>query len=134
MDTLTPEQRSARMRLVRGRDTGPEVAVRAIVRGVRTGYRLHPFDVPGRPDVVFRGLRRAIFVHGCFWHRHRCRLGRLPKSRLDFWLPKLEANRARDRRVASELRRTGWAVLTIWECQLKDKAALKRRIQDFLHA
>jgi DNA mismatch endonuclease (patch repair protein) len=134
MDTLTPEQRSARMRLIRARDTGPELAVRRLVLQLRRGYRTHPGGVPGRPDIAFVGLRKAIFVHGCFWHRHRCALGRLPKSRLGFWAPKLRANQARDRRVAGALRSAGWDVLTIWECEIRDCAAVTDRLKAFLRA
>lgn len=98
-DTLSPIERGKRMGLIRGRDTTPERAVRGLLHRLGYRFRLHPKDLPGRPDVVFRWRRKAIFVHGCFWHRHpdpSCRLARLPKSRLEFWGPKLEANRLRD--------------------------------------
>ena len=88
---------------------------------------------PGCPDIVFPGRRKVIFVHGCFWHRHeRCRLARLPKSRLDFWLPKLEANRSRDKKVVEELLADGWGVQIVWECQLADRDQLSRRLRSFL--
>jgi DNA mismatch endonuclease, patch repair protein len=135
MDTLTPAERSARMALVRAKDTKPELMVRRFVHGMGYRYRLHRRDLPGTPDMVFPGRGKVIFVHGCFWHRHaRCALARLPKSRGDFWLPKLTANAERDARNGRALRRLGWGVLTIWECQLRDTAALANRIRRFLDA
>src|SRR5690349_18847706 len=100
MDTLSQAERSERMARVRAKDSRPELTVRRLVHGMGYRYRLHDPRLPGKPDLVFRSRRRVIFVHGCFWHRHAdpaCRLARLPKSRLEFWLPKLEANRTRDR-------------------------------------
>jgi DNA mismatch endonuclease (patch repair protein) len=134
MDTLTRQQRSERMSLIAGKDTGPELVVRRLIHGMGYRYRKHPRSVPGRPDVAFLGRRLAIFVHGCFWHRHRCALGRLPKSRLDFWKPKLEANRVRDLRTLRKLRALGWRCLVIWECELDDLRAVAIRIKDFLDA
>ena len=135
MDTLTPAERSARMALVRAKDTKPELMVRRFVHGMGYRYRLHRRDLPGTPDMVFPGRGKVIFVHGCFWHRHaRCALARLPKSRGDFWLPKLTANAERDARNGRALRPLGWGVLTIWECQLRDTAALANRIRRFLDA
>ena len=135
MDTLTPAERSARMALVRAKDTKPELLVRRLVHGMGYRYRLHRRDLPGTPDLVFPGRSKVIFIHGCFWHRHvACALARLPKSRSDFWLPKLTANAERDARNVRELRRLGWSVLTIWECQLGDTAKLANRIRRFLDA
>lgn len=134
-DTLTKEQRSERMGLVRGKHTGPEMAVRRMVHGLGYRYRLHGKGLPGRPDLVFGKKKKVIFVHGCFWHRHgdsSCKLARLPKSRLDFWIPKLEANRERDVRNQKALRAEGWGVLVIWECELTDQPALTRKIGKFL--
>ncbi|WP_244746170.1 very short patch repair endonuclease [Paraburkholderia terricola] len=135
MDTLTPAERSERMALVRAKDTKPELLVRRLVHGMGYRYRLHRRDLPGTPDLVFPGRGKVIFIHGCFWHRHaRCALARLPKSRGDFWLPKLTANAERDVRNLRALRRLGWSVLTIWECQLGDTAKLASRIRRFLDA
>jgi DNA mismatch endonuclease (patch repair protein) len=134
-DTLTKEQRSERMGLVLGKDTGPEMAVRRTVHGLGYRYRLHGKGLPGRPDLVFGKKKKVIFVHGCFWHRHgdsSCKLARLPKSRLDFWVPKLEANKERDTRNQGALRAEGWGVLVIWECELTDQPALARKIGKFL--
>lgn len=135
MDTLTPAERSARMALVRAKDTKPELLVRRLVHGMGYRYRLHRRDLPGTPDLVFPGRSKVIFIHGCFWHRHAgCALARLPKSRGDFWLPKLTANAERDARNVRALRQLGWGVLTIWECQLGDTAKLANRIRRFLDA
>jgi DNA mismatch endonuclease (patch repair protein) len=123
------------MRRVRGKDTGPELMVRHLVHGMGYRYRLHRRDLPGCPDLVFATRCKVIFVHGCFWHRHGdsgCKLARLPKSRLEFWLPKLEANRARDARNQNRIRSMGWDFLVIWECQLADRASLEEGIRRFL--
>ena len=135
MDTLTKQQRSERMSRIRNKDTGPELTVRRLVHSLGYRYRLHGRKMPGRPDLVFRSRRAVIFVHGCFFHRHldpACRLARLPKSRLDFWLPKLEGNRVRDERNIHALIELGWRVLIVWECQLPHKVRLQRRITKFL--
>jgi len=133
MDTLTPEQRSERMSRVRSKDTKPELIVRRLVHGMGFRYRLHVRDVPGQPDLVFSSRRKIIFVHGCFWHRHgTCKNTRWPKSRLDFWKPKLELNHARDAATRKVLRKLGWKVLVIWECQLKNLERTAERIDRFL--
>jgi DNA mismatch endonuclease (patch repair protein) len=134
-DTLTPRQRSERMALIRGKDTGPELTVRRLVHGMGYRFRLHRRELPGRPDLVFVTRRKVIFVHGCFWHHHDdsdCKLARLPKSRLDFWLPKLQANASRDARNQQELMSKGWQVMIIWECELNDLASLGKIIRSFL--
>jgi len=135
MDTLTPEQRSERMSRVRGRDTKPEMLVRRLVHAMGYRFRLHRKDLPGKPDLVFPTRRKVIFVHGCFWHRHSdaaCRLARMPKSKLDFWGPKLENNRKRDAVIRARLEELGWSVLVIWECETSDRDALRARIGGFL--
>lgn len=133
MDTLSPIERSERMGRVRGKDTKPEMAVRRLVHGMGFRYRLHSGKLPGRPDLVFAGLKSVIFVHGCFWHRHPgCARCRMPKSRLEYWEPKLEENRNRDLRNQRKLRKEGWRVMVIWECQLADPDRVKRRILRYL--
>jgi len=133
MDTMTPAERSERMARVRHKDTKPELAVRKLVTGMGYRYRLQYKRAPGRPDLAFPGRRKAIMVHGCFWHRHAgCPLARMPKSRLDFWGAKLEANRVRDERNATKLAELGWGLLVVWECELKQPATLAERICAFL--
>lgn len=133
MDTLNPQQRSERMARVKSRDTGPERIVADTLRSLRFRPQRHPADVPGKPDFVFRSRRAVVFVHGCFWHRHTCRNGqRLPKSRLDFWGPKLEANRLRDARTRRRLRALGWRVIVVWECQTRDRDKLAARLRRLL--
>jgi DNA mismatch endonuclease (patch repair protein) len=124
---FTDPARSAQMARVRGRDTKPELRVRRALHAAGLRYRLHAKELPGRPDIVFRPWKLAIFVHGCFWHRHgdaACKLARLPKSRRDFWEPKLRGNRDRDLRNQVELRRAGWEVMVVWECQLSKATIL----------
>ena len=134
MDSLTPSQRSAQMAKVRSKDTGPELFLRRLLTARGYRYRLHRNDLPGCPDVVFPSRRKAIFVHGCFWHRHgiRCPLTRLPKSRLEFWQPKLEKNRARDDKNRRRLRAAGWESLVVWECQLKKPEMVVSKLVAFL--
>lgn len=134
MDTLTPDQRSERMSLVRGKDTQPEVALQRLVSGLGFRYRKNARDIAGKPDLVFPRPRKVIFMHGCFWHRHTCSLGRMPKSRQEFWKQKLEGNRKRDLRNARQLKKDGWRVLVVWECQLRHEDRVARRVQGFLNA
>lgn len=135
MDTLSKSARAERMSRVRGKDTKPEMIVRRLLHGQGYRYRLHARDLPGSPDIVFRGRRKAIYVHGCFWHRHpdeTCKLARLPKSRREFWLPKLEGNRERDLRNQQLMIEKGWSFLLVWECEIPDRAHLVERLQSFL--
>lgn len=135
VDTLTKRERSKRMALVRSKHTKPELAVRRLVHGMGFRYRLHRNKLPGRPDLVFPARRKAIFVHGCFWHRHRgCKLARIPKSRVSFWKEKLEGNRKRDARTMARIRRLGWSGFVIWECQLGRPESLSHGIRKFLEA
>jgi DNA mismatch endonuclease (patch repair protein) len=126
-DTLSPEERSARMALVRSRDTGPELRVRRFLHAAGLRYRLHRRLAGARPDLVFPARRTVVFVHGCIWHRHpdpACPLTRTPKSRIDFWTAKFAENVARDQRQYIALTAAGWRVLTIWECESKNPARL----------
>lgn len=133
VDRLSIERRSALMRRVRSRDTSPEITVRRIAHRLGFRFRLHRRDLPGTPDIVFPSLRAVIFVHGCFWHRHHnCKKASTPKSRIDFLTLKFEHNVARDLRNKSALRRLGWRVHTVWECELKKPARLERSIERFL--
>jgi DNA mismatch endonuclease, patch repair protein len=129
----TSEQRSAIMRAVKSRDTSPELAVRALLRRFAPGYRLHRRDIPGTPDIAFIGRKRAIFVHGCFWHGHDCARGaRAPKANADYWRTKIARNVARDAQHQATLAAQGWRVFIVWECALKDRAALEQKLRDFL--
>jgi DNA mismatch endonuclease (patch repair protein) len=133
MDSLTSAQRSTQMARVKSKDTGPELKVRRLVHRLGYRYRLHRNALPGTPDLVFPKRRKLIFVHGCFWHRHEsCALARLPKSRADFWLPKLEGNKTRDARNVDSLVKMGWEVLTIWECELNDLTNVRDSLTNFL--
>lgn len=133
VDTLTPEQRRCCMAAVRGRDTKPEKIVRSLAHRMGYRFRLHRNDLPGKPDLVFPRLAKAIFVHGCFWHQHpRCRFASRPATRPEFWAKKLDGNSNRDRRVQRDLRCQGWKVLVVWECQTRDLRNLEDRLRSFL--
>ena len=110
------------MRAIKSKDTKPELAVRRVLHAMGYRFRLHTEDLPGRPDIVFRARKKAIFVHGCFWHRHPgCRYSTMPKTRTSFWEKKFEANVTRDRRVIESLVAEGWRVLVVWECQVRNE-------------
>ena len=135
LDNVTRTRRSEIMARVRSGDTGPELAVRSLVHSMGYRYRLHRKDLPGSPDLVFPRMQKVIFVHGCFWHQHRCKRGnRKPSSHMDYWLAKLQRNVARDRRVIRQLKRLGWGALVVWECQMTPKRmnALAARLDRFL--
>ena len=133
MDSVSPEKRSWVMAQVKGRNTRPEKVVRSILYSMGYRFRLQRKDLPGKPDIVLPKYQAALFVHGCYWHRHDCPNGqRLPKSRLEFWLPKLEGNRERDIQKQALLREQGWNVLIIWECQLRGADTLRENIRAFL--
>jgi len=134
-DVYGPEKRSAVMRRVKGRDTAPELTVRRALTRLGARYRLHRKDLPGNPDVVLPGRRLALFVHGCFWHGHDCARGaRVPKANRDYWVGKVERNRARDAKSRAALEALRWRVETIWECELKDAARLDVRLAALLRA
>ena len=129
----TPPERSAIMRAVPGRDTSAEMKARRLLRAIAPGYRLHRKDVPGNPDIAYVGAKKAIFVHGCFWHGHDCKRGaRSPKTNADYWRAKIGRNRARDARNLEQLEERGWRALVIWECELADEAALTARLRAFV--
>ena len=131
MDTLSPAERSERMSRIRSKNTKPEIAVRRLAHRLGFRYRVHSADLPGHPDLVFSSRKKVVFVHGCMWHQHPS-CGRVPKSRLSFWRPKLEGNRKRDLRNQRALRRKGWRYLVVWECQIKNLDALTTRLTSFL--
>lgn len=135
VDTLSIKARSERMARVRGKHTKPERLVRQLARRLGYSHGMHGSALPGKPDLVFTTRKKVIFIHGCFWHRHpstKCALARLPKSRLDFWVPKLTENRNRDIRIQRRLRKLGWRYMTIWECQLRNEMRIAERLKRFL--
>ncbi|WP_181299123.1 very short patch repair endonuclease [Pseudomonas sp. Q2-TVG4-2] len=133
VDTISADERSRIMSLVKGKNTRPEMLVRRLVHGAGFRYRLHDAKLPGKPDLVFSRKRKVIFVHGCFWHRHGgCALARTPKSNKEFWLAKLDGNKARDEVNLRKLHDAGWETLVVWECELRKLDALERRLRAFL--
>jgi DNA mismatch endonuclease (patch repair protein) len=134
-DVLTPQQRSFNMSRIRSRDTKPEKVVRSIVHGLGFRYRLHKPDLPGKPDIVLVRHRKIIDVHGCFFHMHKCRFGSVvPATNAKFWRLKRLSNVERDRRNLRALKRGGWKVLIVWECETRKPASLLRKLQRFLAA
>jgi DNA mismatch endonuclease, patch repair protein len=129
----TPKQRSRIMRAVKSGDTAPELAVRRLAHGMGYRFRLHRKDLPGKPDMVFPRLHKALFVHGCFWHGHDCARGaRVPVQNREYWTSKIGRNRERDKAAEAALRQLGWKVLVLWECELKDSDAVGVRVKKFL--
>ena len=134
-DVFDPAKRSDVMRRVKAKDTTPELKVRRLLTRLGARYRLHRKDLPGSPDIVLPGRRLAIFVHGCFWHGHDCARGaRVPKANRDYWVAKVARNRARDAASQARLATLGWRVETVWECEMKDEAALTSRLDTMLAA
>lgn len=129
VDVHTPEQRSRNMAAIRNKNTKPEIVVRRLLCEMGLRYRLHRTDLPGTPDIVMPGRKVVIFVHGCFFHMHKCRYGRVvPATNPEFWQTKRSGNAARDRRNARQLRKLGWQVVTMWECETKNPETLRRRL------
>ena len=132
-DHVDTAKRSLIMAAVHSKNTKPEMLVRRIVHALGFRYRLHAADLPGHPDLVFPKRCKVIFVHGCFWHRHAgCRYTTTPKTRVEFWQEKFDANVARDRRTVRALKKQGWSVLIVWQCQLKNPEKLVGKLNDFL--
>ncbi|MEY9562246.1 very short patch repair endonuclease [Sinorhizobium fredii] len=129
----TAQHRSWTMSQVKSKDTSPEMTVRRLLHSMGYRYRLHGKNLPGKPDLVFAGRKKVIFIHGCFWHGHDCKRGaRIPSTRQDYWLAKVGRNKERDARNVSSLEQAGWSVLTVWECELKDRVALAACLTQFL--
>jgi len=132
-DVHTREQRSRNMASIRGKDTRPEKIVRSLLHALGYRFRLHRRDLPGRPDLVFPSRRKVIFVHGCFWHMHRCRWGKVtPVTNAAFWQTKRQGNVDRDRRALRSLRGDGWKACVVWECETRDQEKLRTRLVSFL--
>lgn len=133
MDRITEEKRSWNMSRIRGKDTKPELIVRSQIHAMSYRFRLHVKDLPGKPDILLPKYRTAIFIHGCFWHRHPgCKYAYTPKSRENFWAEKFRKNVERHENISRELDRLGWRVLIIWECEVSELPALGQRIESFL--
>ncbi|MES3056620.1 very short patch repair endonuclease [Sphingomonas faeni] len=132
VDRLSPERRSALMKRVGQKNTKPELIIRRLLHAAGWRYRLHRKGLPGTPDIVFGSRKVALFVHGCFWHGHSCKLGRLPKTRPEFWSAKISGNRARDARKVEQLIAQGWRVMTVWQCGLKHPTDALRQTEEFL--
>lgn len=135
VDLLSASRRSENMRRIRSRDMKPELVVRSMLHRLGYRFRLHAKDLPGKPDIVRRNQQQVIFVHGCFWHQHPkagCLDSRLPRSNNSYWLPKLSGNILRDKRNIAKLRRAGWKVLVIWECEIQNKEKLQQQLLKFL--
>jgi DNA mismatch endonuclease, patch repair protein len=131
-DVHTREQRSRNMAAIRGKDTKPEIRVRSVLHALGYRFRLHRKDLPGKPDIVLPKFRVAIFVHGCFWHSHYCRYGKVvPATRSEFWSSKRAGTVDRDEKKMCLLEDLGWKVLTIWECETKDQESLAETLQTF---
>ena len=134
MDTVSQRRRSEIMARVRSKDTTPELLVRRIVHSMGYRYTLHDKGLPGCPDLVFTSRRKIVFVHGCFWHRHRgCSRARIPSANREYWASKFERNRLRDALITRKLRAAGWDVMTVWECELADATKLAKRARTFLN-
>lgn len=132
-DNLTPKQRSECMRAVRGKNTTPEMLIRRALHSLGYRYALHRENLPGKPDLVFVSRRKVVFVHGCFWHMHNCRHGRIPPvTNRDYWSSKREKNKRRDKKHIRELRADGWQVLVVWECWRRDLMRMQQRLIRFL--
>lgn len=132
VDRLSSEARSRLMSRIRSRDTKPELVVRSLLHRMGYRYRLHRRDLPGTPDIVLPRHRKIIQVQGCFWHGHGCRISSTPKSRREYWVPKIEANKSRDRQNKGRLRHMGWRVLEIWECETGDSRVLASKLARFM--
>ena len=134
MDVHSSEQRSFNMSQIKGKNTKPEMMVRQWLWQNGYRYRLHRKDLPGKPDIVFAGLRKIIFVNGCFWHKHNCSYFKWPKSNTEFWREKIESNVRRDADNYISLTSTGWDYMVLWECEIKEKNSepLWERIKSFL--
>lgn len=132
MHNTPSEKRSAIMRSVKSKNTRPEIIVRQIIYSLGFRYRLHRKDLPGSPDIVFPGRKKAIFVHGCFWHWHGCKRSRMPKTNSEYWETKIQRNQERDKRNCTALADISWQTLVVWECELKDKSNLEKKLVQFI--
>jgi DNA mismatch endonuclease (patch repair protein) len=124
--------RASNMRAIRSKGMQPELKVRSLVHRMGYRFRLHRKDLPGKPDLVFGPRQKVIFVHGCFWHSHGCKIAHVPRSNQGYWLPKLLRNKTRDTKNIRALEANGWQALVVWECEMGDERAVRRRLRTFL--
>lgn len=134
MDNLSKADRSALMARIRSKNTNPERIVRSILHRLGFRFRLHTYDLPGKPDIVLPRHRKIILVHGCFWHGHSCALASKPKSNQDYWVEKIKANRKRDIRVKRNLIKQGWLIMQLWECEIRRGTRLVKDLKAFMRA
>lgn len=132
MDKVSSAKRSAMMSGIRSKNTRPEIKVRSLLHQFGYRFRIHRRDLPGNPDIVMPKYRRIIFVQGCFWHAHNCSIAKLPKTRLDYWLPKFERTKARDQIAIKALRERGWKILELWECEVRAEDELAQKVVRFM--
>jgi len=131
-DRFAKKKRSEIMSKIKSKDTKPEKTVRKLLHGLGFRYRLHVSDLPGKPDIVLPKFKTVIFVNGCFWHGHKCRRGHTPLSNLDYWEPKVKRNIERDKKNKAKLRRLGWRVITVWECETTDMTRLRKKMRSLI--
>lgn len=134
MDIFSKTKRSEIMRSIKGKDTKPEKIVRSLLHSMGYRFRIHVKDLPGSPDIVLPKHKSVIFVHGCFWHGHNCKIAKIPKTETPFWMNKFEKNKLRDEKNQSELRQRGWKVFVIWECETGDREALQEKISELIRS
>lgn len=133
LDPLSKAQRSERMSRIKSKNTKPEMVIRRYLYHSGFRYRLHVKELPGKPDLVFKGRKKVIFIHGCFWHQHGCKYYRMPHTKIEYWIPKLQRNVERDKNEIESLEKSGWNVLIIWECEIKhDLEKIKGKIYSYL--
>jgi DNA mismatch endonuclease (patch repair protein) len=132
MDTVSKEKRSEIMSKIRGKDTKPEKIVRSLLHSMGYRFRLHRKDLPGKPDIVLPKYKTVIFVHGCFWHGHDCKNGKLPKTNISYWAEKIKQNKTRDENATTELERMGWKVFAVWSCETLSSERLAEKISRIL--
>jgi len=134
VDVFPKEKRSQIMANIKGKNTKPEIIVRSILHKAGYRFRLHRRDLPGNPDIVLPKFKKAIFVHGCFWHGHKnCKRAKRPETKKNFWNEKLSKNIERDRKKQKELKKLGWHALVVWQCEIKDKDSVLNKLRNFLN-
>jgi DNA mismatch endonuclease (patch repair protein) len=132
MDIMSRQQRSERMSLIRSKNTTPELIVRSLLHRLGYRFRVHKRELPGNPDVVLPSRRCAVFIDGCFWHGHKCSIGHIPQSNSEYWNEKITRTKLRDLRIRRLLKKEGWRIFVVWECEIKNTKTLTKRLTCFL--